>query len=464
MHTPTPEVTVTSGENKAPPHGSVAKSLRLKPWIKAHPTPVLLINAKVVNPRDGTIIHDAKVLVRDGNIEEVVAGQASFKCNTSRLREVDMKGMYICPGLVDCHVHVMAVPGVKSLGQIGLLPEQVVDLRSTYVLKDMLSRGFTTVRDTGGANAILAQSIEEGLVIGPRLIQCGQALSQTGGHGDMRPPWDTTTQTCCGGHQRGIAVTCDGVPQVLTAVRDEIRKGANFIKVMCGGGVASPTDLLESIQFTAEEIQAITTTCRQMGGIHSTAHAYSVEAIRHAIDNGILGIEHGNFIDAPTARLMAAKNIFLTPTLSCYEIMVRPPFEDSLPPSGKKKNAEVIRSGLEAIQIAEQEGVTVCYGSDLLLSMHALQTEEFSVRARVLPSPTILKHATTNAARLLRLEGKIGEIREGAFADLIVLNKNPLDDITILDNPEEHLYAVMKGGRVHFSRFEHLVVDQDTWP
>lgn len=141
----------------------------------------------------------------------------------------------------------------------------------------------------------------------------------------------------------------------------------------CGGGVASPTDLLESLQFTSEEIQAITTTCRQMGGLPSTAHAYSVEAIRHAVDNGITGIEHGNFIDAATARYLAERNVFLTPTLSCYGIMVRPPFENFLPEDGKEKNAEVMRSGLRALQIAEEGGVTVCYGTDLLVSMHALQ-------------------------------------------------------------------------------------------
>ena len=141
----------------------------------------------------------------------------------------------------------------------------------------------------------------------------------------------------------------------------------------CGGGVASFTDLLESVQFTSDEIKAITTTCRQMGGLPSTAHAYSVEAIRHAVDNGITGIEHGNFIDADTAKYMAERNVFLTPTLSCYGIMVRPPFEDFLPEVSKEKNTEVMRSGLEAIKIAEDNGVTVCYGTDLLVSMHALQ-------------------------------------------------------------------------------------------
>jgi len=196
-----------------------------------------------------------------------------------------------------------------------------------------------------------------------------------------------------------------------------------------------------------------------MGGLPSTAHAYSVEAIRHAVDNGITGIEHGNFIDADTAKYMAERNVFLTPTLSCYGIMVRPPFEDFLPEVSKEKNAEVMRSGLKAIKIAEENGVTVCYGTDLLVSMHALQTEEFAVRAQVLPSAIVLKHATVNAARMLKLEGKIGEIAQGGFADVLVLDANPLDDITILDRPESHLFAVIKGGFVFNSRIDQLAVD-----
>jgi imidazolonepropionase-like amidohydrolase len=217
---------------------------------------------------------------------------------------------------------------------------------------------------------------------------------------------------------------------------------------MIGGGVASETDAIETVQYTAEEVQAITTTCKQMGGKLSTAHAYTVEAIRHAIENGVQGIEHGNLIDEPTANLMASKGIYLTPTLSCYGIMVRPPFEDFLPPSGKVKNAEVMKEGLSALKLASDAGVTICYGSDLLTSMQALQTEEFAVRATVLPSPDILRHATTNAAKMLNRSSLLGTISPGAYADLLILNANPLVDVTILDRPENHLLAVIKQGRV----------------
>jgi imidazolonepropionase-like amidohydrolase len=313
----------------------------------------------------------------------------------------------------------------------------------------MVRRGFTTARDTGGASKLIAESIEEGLLEGPRLFQCGKALSQTGGHGDFSPAKSGGSDTgCCGGHAQSVGRTADGVPQVLKATRKELKAGADFIKIMVGGGVASETDAIETVQFTAEEIQAITTTCRQMGKKHTTAHAYTVDAVNHAIDNGVKGIEHGNLIDKATAQKMASKGIYLTPTLSCYGIMVRPPFEDFLPESGKLKNAEVMKQGLEALKIAHDAGVTICYGSDLLTSMHALQTEEFVARASILSSADVLRHATTNAAKMLGLPNKLGVISVGAHADFLILNKNPLEDVTILDRPEEHLEAVVKAGRV----------------
>jgi len=230
---------------------------------------------------------------------------------------------------------------------------------------------------------------------------------------------------------------------------------------MVGGGVASATDAIETVQYSSEEIRAITDTCRQMGRKHTTAHAYTVEAIRHAVDNGVKGIEHGNLIDKATAEYLAEKGIFLTPTLSCYGIMVREPFEDFLPPDGQVKNKEVMKDGLQALKLAEEAGVTVCYGSDLLTSMHALQTEEFTVRAEILSSPAILRHATINVAKMLGKEGLLGEIKPGALADLLILDANPLEDITVLDRPEDHLLAVIKEGRVAFSSLPALKTVED---
>ncbi|KAJ7720797.1 hypothetical protein B0H16DRAFT_1738634 [Mycena metata] len=443
---------------------SLLPKLAIKPWIMPLPEDLILTNARVVQPSTSSLLAGKQIItIKKGVIVSVKSTEdrkGQQKDDDGETKTVDLKGAYVCPGLIDCHVHATAVPGVKNMSEFALMGEQDINLRTAYVLKEMLLRGFTTVRDCSGASKRIALAVEEGLIQGPRLIQCGKALSQTGGHGDSAPAISGGPGTgCCGGHSVGLSRVADGVPEVLKATREELKAGADFIKIMVGGGVASETDAIETVQYTAEEIRAITTTCAQMGGKMTTAHAYTVDAIRHAIDNGVRGIEHGNLLDAATANLMAAKGIYLTPTLSCYGIMVRPPFEDFLPPEGKIKNAQVMEKGLQALRIAHDAGVTICYGSDLLTSLHALQTEEFTVRASVLPSPVILEHATTNAAQMLGKEGLIGKISAGAYADLIILDANPLEDITVLDRPEDHLFAVMKQGRVISSRVEGLKVD-----
>ncbi|KZT01443.1 uncharacterized protein LAESUDRAFT_731144 [Laetiporus sulphureus 93-53] len=434
--------------------------IALKPWLKkSHPRPLILRNVRLIEPSTSSVDPGlVDVLTSRGHISAILPSweHGEFEGNEEDggdAVEVNLKGKFLCPGLIDCHVHVMAVPGVRSLAELAQAPQETVHLASTYVLREMLLRGFTTVRDTGGASEALATAIAEGLILGPRIIQCGQGLSQTGGHGDIG------SECCGGGHGKILGRVCDGVSEVLKATREEIKGGADFIKIHCGGGVASPTDSIESVQFTAEEIRAVTMTCKQMGHRMSTAHAYTDAAVRHAIDNGILGIEHGNLISEETAALMAFKGIFLTPTLSCYGIMVRPPYEDYLPPEGKVKNEQVMAKGLEALKVADAAGVTICYGSDLLNSFHALQTEEFTVRASVLPSAKVLQHATCNAARLLG-DHRLGRIFPGGYADLIILDVNPLEDVSILDYPENHLMGVIKSGRVISSKVEGLVADQ----
>ncbi|RPD57732.1 hypothetical protein L226DRAFT_554267 [Lentinus tigrinus ALCF2SS1-7] len=432
---------------------SLLPKVALKPWVRSSPPGFILRNARVIDPAQSRILPGYQdVVIKDGLIASLNPSPSTL--DEPHLAAVDLGGKFLCPGLIDCHVHVTAIPGVKSMGELSQTPLELVHLRSTYVLREMLLRGFTTVRDTGGASKALASAIAEGLIPGPRLFQCGKALSQTGGHADFTAS-GSTDAGCCGGHSHSLGRTCDGVPEVLKAARDALKGGADFIKIMCGGGVASPTDSIESVQFTVEEIRAITTTCAQMGNVHTTAHAYTDAAVRHAIDNGVKGIEHGNLISRDTAELMASKGVFLTPTLSCYGIMVRPPWEDFLPPDGKVKNEQVMARGLDALKIADDAGVIICYGSDLLTSMHALQTEEFTVRSSVLPSARVLKHATTNAAIMLG-DPKLGKIAAGCYADLLVLDASPLDDVTVLDYPEDHLFAVIQGGHVVCSRLGGL--------
>lgn len=288
----------------------------------------------------------------------------------------------------------------------------------------------------------------------------GHGISQTGGHGDLRTAKDAEF-ACCGGNIKGLGRIADGVEQCLHAAREELRQGADFIKIMVSGGVVSSTDKLVSLQYTPEEIRAFTKVASD-SGTYVTAHAYTPAAIRNAVENGVSGIEHGNLIDEPTAQLMAEKGTFLTPTLITYQTMASKEFGSFLPPSIAAKNLQVLDAGLKSIQIADKAGVTMCYGTDLLGPLQVKQTGEFSLRKQAgLSALKILQSATVNAARRLGQEEKLGRLKEGFFADLIVLNANPLEDIEVLDRPEKHLLAVVKDGRVLESHWSKMPADAE---
>lgn len=187
-----------------------------------------------------------------------------------------------------------------------------------------------------------------------------------------------------------------------------------------------------------------------------TAHAYTPRSIMHAINNGVKGIEHGNMIDAETARAMAEKDIFLTSTLITYSEMSSPRWQGFLPPELAAKNEEVLRTGLRSLQIASDAGVTMCYGTDLVGPLGIAQTREFALRSQVLSRLAILQSATFNAAKMLRKPDFLGQIKPGFAADMLILNENPLDDILVFDEPDKHLLAVIKEGRVQTSRWMKL--------
>ncbi|KAL5002220.1 hypothetical protein BDV10DRAFT_132071 [Aspergillus recurvatus] len=432
------------------------RTVPAKPWIPREPGPdITFINANVVDVEAGKIIPDSSVRIADGLIADVATGNYTRPSSST---VISLQGQYICPGLIDCHVHLTATPGSAALRDMFSASPTSLAYRAAYVAREMLLRGFTTVRDTGGADAALRDAIAEGLLPGPRLFIAGKALSQTGGHGDARATYEGEEQRCCGGHSPSLARICDGIPECLSAVRDELRRGADFIKIMCGGGVASPSDALDMVQFTAEEIQAITRTAAYSGK-YVTAHCYTVDAIRHAVDNGVRGIEHGNFIDRKTAEYCRDKGVTFTPTLVTYYGMTQPAFSHFLDDVSQTKNQEVLKGGLDALTILRDAGVTVCYGSDLLGGLHPLQNQEFRIRAAVLSAGEILRSATVNAAKYLGMEGKLGCVRTGGIADLLILKANPLEDITALDRIEQSLVGLLKDGRVVMHKLDGLFVD-----
>lgn len=283
-----------------------------KPWLLPQQTNYKFINGNVVDVVAGQIIENATVQIFSGRVRSVTNVTPGDDSDDDVV-VVDLQGLFVCPGLIDAHVHVTATPGEQGLkNTYKNISQSMNNFRTTYVVREMLARGFTTARDCGGADGALKDAIAEWLIVGPRLVIAGHALSQTGGHGDQRAAHedDDPTTRCCAGHKSGISRLCDGTAECMIAVRDEIRKGADFVKIMAGGGVSSRLNNLAHSQFLPEELSAIVRTAASFD-TYVTAHAYSNRAMRHAVEHGVRGIEHGNFLDQETAEYMASKDVRL---------------------------------------------------------------------------------------------------------------------------------------------------------
>ena len=401
----------------------------------------LFTNATIV---EASGRREGNVLVEDGVIRDVGA-QAR---GADGRHVVDLRGRTLMPGLVDCHVHVVA--SMMNLRANAEQPDALAVLRSLPIMRGMLDRGFTTVRDVGGAPYALAQAIEQGLAAGPRLVVCGKALSKTGGHVDMRPRFDTRDPHRWEERFGAMGRVADGVDEVRRAARQELRQGAAFIKIMANGGVASPTDPIAWQGYSASEIQAAVEEAAD-AGTYVSAHLYTADAIRRAVASGVHSLEHCNIIDAPTARLAAEAGAVAVPTLVTYEALAQDGPRFGFPSDSIAKIEAVRASGLASLEIMRSARLTMAYGTDLLGETHVRQSEEFAIRARALPSAEILAAATTVAAELVGMAGKIGVIAPGALADLLVVDGDPLEDVAVLAFPDRNVRLVMARGEIHRS-------------
>jgi imidazolonepropionase-like amidohydrolase len=396
-------------------------------------------NARIL---DGSVAegeHDRFVRVVGNVIDEV----SDRPIKDTNARSIDLRGKTLMPGLIDCHVHIntpLAEPNESAA-----MPNELVAYHSVKIMKGMLNRGFTTVRDVGGATVAQVHAIEQGLVEGPRLVICGKAFVQNGGHSDYRSRYDMGD----GAHQLGqlgsVARVVDGVDDCRRAARDEIRKGARFIKVMAGGGAASLHFPRPYLAYSMDELRAIQEEASN-AKMYVCVHTHSDEAVRRAVDCGIRSIEHGTEITAETAALVRKNGSIVTPTIVAYDAQIREADNLKLDPGFVERLKEVRAKGLVSLGVMKAAGVKVAYGSDVLGSMHSYQSDEFLVRAEVLPAIDVIRMATLNAAELLRMEGKIGTIAPGAFADLIVLEQDPLKDISALAGQGRYMSAIMKNG------------------
>lgn len=403
-------------------------------------TQILLKNARIV---DGTATEPTDpvgIVIENGTIRDV---GPNVTANTDEV--LDLAGLTVMPGLIDCHVHVIAT--TANLGLNAALPSSLIAARSSMLMRDMVMRGFTTVRDLGGADRGLQLAVEEGAFLGPRLVICGKALSQTGGHTDYRGPYDNRDASWYAQSLGAMGRICDGVPEVQRAAREEIKNGAQFIKAMADGGVSSPSDPVGYLVFSVEELKAMVEIAKNFG-TYATGHLYTDEAIVRALDCGFECIEHGNLISDATIARVAKEGIPVVPTNITYDILAKSGAEFGLPPESVAKISDVREAGLERLVKMHKAGVVMGYGSDLLGGMQPEQSGEFPLRGRYIPADAVIRSATVDAAKVLRMEGQVGTIAPGAHADIIAVDGNPLKDLDLLTHQGAHMPLIMKGGEV----------------
>lgn len=403
----------------------------------------LILNARPFDSLHGRIGPLSQIVIEG---ERIAAVSAQPLAVDDVARTIDAGGRVVLPGLIDAHVHVVAAS--HDLVGLALQPPSLVAAESSRIMQGMLHRGFTTVRDAAGADFGLQEAVARGLFEGPRLFIAGQPISQTGGHADMRPKGVRSREMFCACAGLGlVGAIADGVGEVRRAVREQVRNGANQIKIMAGGGISSPTDPLEGTQFSVEELRAAVEEA-EAANLYALAHAYSPRAVTRAVQAGVRSIEHGNLIDEATAREMKRCGAFLVPTLATYSALAAEGQRLGWSADMLDKLARVKSRGLDAVRIALAEGVPVVFGTDLLGHMHGQQSQEFALRSAAMGPLQVLQSATIEAARLMRQEQHIGVLQPGAYADLLVVDGDPSLSLAMLTTPDTGIRLLMQGGRV----------------
>jgi len=406
-------------------------------------TPLLFRNARLFDGHAAECPEGISVLVADGLIQEV--SDKPVKAGGARV--IDVAGRTLMPGLIDAHVHAYASD--VNVHRIEAVGSPYRTAHAVRMLGFALDCGFTTVRDIGGGDYSLWKAIEDGLLRAPRFFYSGKVLSMTGGHGDMRPIEEAPQYhaMCSCGIFNSFAKVADGVTEVIRATREELRQGAHCIKIMGSGGVASPTDPLWMNQYREDEIRAIVLECTERR-TYASAHCHPASAARRCVEFGVRCIEHGTLMDDDTARFIAQRGAFVIPTMSILHALVEEGPRLGFPPQMQAKAESVTKEGIAGLDRMRTAGVKVGYGTDLLGSLYVQQCREFALRGQVYTPLELLRQATSVNAEMMMLDGKIGCVKPGAFADLIVVDGDPLKDIGLLGQDGRKLTAIVRGGEL----------------
>jgi imidazolonepropionase-like amidohydrolase len=408
-------------------------------------TRLVLENATIVDaadaqPRDGMSIVVEGNIIREVTPEPVRSGEG---------RRIDLRGKTVLPGLIDCHNHIFLSEVYTR--RLEAVPLTLMTARAVATLSETLDRGFTTLRDAGGADWGIRLAVEQRLVRGPRLFISGQAISQTGGHGDTRLRTEIEPDGPFQSALRFGKIIADGVDEVIKATRIQLRCGADQVKIMVSGGVASLNDPIDVCQYTPEEIQAICREARTWK-TYVMAHAYTPEAIVHAVANGVRTVEHANLIDRTAAAFVRENDAYVVPTLITYDALNRRGAELGMAAASLKKLGRVLEDGVGSLEILKAEKVRTGFGTDLLGELRSEQSREFSIRAEVLTPYEIICQATAVNAEILNRSGKLGIIAPGAFADIIAVDGDPLRNIALLEEQGRYIPLVIKDGLVEKDR------------
>jgi imidazolonepropionase-like amidohydrolase len=408
-------------------------------FAQSSPKETVLIKAgRLVDVRNGRVLTDQAILIEGDRIKEVGPSQAVSSHAPASVRVIDLSNSTVLPGLIDCHTHLTFDPSHNGYAALGIsIPREA--LYGAKNAKVTLEAGFTTVRNVGAggySDVALRDATEAGDVPGPRIDAAGPGIGVTGGHFDnnlLAPEFHFSRD--------GIA---DGVPAVIAKVREEVKYGADVIKISATGGVLSKGDSPEATQFSDEEIRAIVIEAHRLGR-KVAAHAHGAAGIKQAVLAGVDSIEHGSFIDDEAIRLMKEKGTYLVPTLYLMDWFLENYQRMRVPEFMVEKAKVVMPAARQNIARAFKAGVKVAFGTDAAVYPHGLNAREFAVMVKLGLTPMqSIQAATVNAADLLGWSDRVGSIEAGRFADIIAVNSDPLADVTAL----EHVAFVMKGGQV----------------
>ena len=412
--------------------------------------PIVLRNARIFDGISGKLIQGKSVLV-EGKLIKALVASADMIADAD---VIDCGGRTLMPGMIDAHWHSI----LAGISQMAAMTADIpyVHLVAAQEAERVVLRGFTTVRDVGGPAFALKRAIDEGRIAGPRIYPSGAMISQTSGHGDFRMRTDlprTSQSNLSVAEQAGIAAIADGEAEVLRRVREQLMLGASQIKIMGGGGVASSYDPIDALQYSEAEMKAAVSAAADWG-TYVCIHAYTSAAIQRALASGVKSIEHGQLADEETVKRIADAGAWW----SIQPFLADEDANTYSSPEQRAHQQQIAEGTARAVELGRKHNVKLALGTDILFNPKgtATQGRQLAKFARWFDNVDVLRLLTSGNAELAGLSGprnpypaKLGRIEAGAYADLLVIDGDPLEDISLIGDPDRTMKLIMKDGRIH---------------